>query len=191
MYAPLDQAPSANGSGALLVRTSTDPSTLVSSVRGAIREQDPALAVFGLEPFGETVSRSIAERRFTMMVLGLLAFVALFLAAIGVHGVLSYSVAQRTREIGIRLALGAQPSGVLRLVVAQGMWLALTGAALGLAAAFVLTRSMGTLLFAVEPTDPITFALVPIGLALVAFAASYFPARRATRVDPVAALRGE
>ncbi len=191
LYAPLDQAPSANGSGALLVRTSTDPSTLVSSVRGAIREQDPALAVFGLEPFGETVSRSIAERRFTMMVLGLLAFVALFLAAIGVHGVLSYSVAQRTREIGIRLALGAQPSGVLRLVVAQGMWLALTGAALGLAAAFVLTRSMGTLLFAVEPTDPITFALVPIGLALVAFAASYFPARRATRVDPVSALRGD
>jgi putative ABC transport system permease protein len=189
-YAPLDQAPSANGAGVLLVRTSGDPTALIASVRGVIREQDPALAVFGLEPFAETVSRSVAERRFTMLVLGLLASVALALAAIGVHGVLSYSVAARTREIGIRMALGAQPSGVSRLVVLQGMTLALSGTVLGVAAAFVLTRSMGTLLFGVTPTDPFTFVVVPLGLALVALAASYLPARRATRVDPVMALRG-
>ena len=175
----------------LLVRTAGDPSALVASVRGAIREQDPALAVFALEPFVETVSRSTAERRFTMLVLGLLASVALVLAAIGVHGVLSYSVTERTREIGIRLALGAQPDGVLRLVVAQGMRLALAGTALGLAAAFVLTRSMASLLFSVTPTDPLTFVLVPAGLMLVALVASYIPARRATRVDPVSALRAE
>ena len=107
------------------------------------------------------------------------------------HGVLSYTVNQRAREIGIRMALGAQPSGVLRLVVGQGMALALAGAAIGLGAAFVLTRSMGTLLFGVTPTDPVTFILVPLGLALVALVASYLPARRATRVDPVAALRAE
>jgi putative ABC transport system permease protein len=191
VYAPLDQAPSANGAGALLVRTIGDPSALVGAVRGAIREQDAGLAVFGLEAFSDTVSRSIAERRFTMLVLGLLASVALALAAIGVHGVLSYSVTERTREIGIRLALGAQPSGVLRLVVTEGLTLAIAGASLGLAAAFLLTRSMGTLLYGVTPTDPSTFALVAGGLIVVAVAASYFPARRATRVDPVHALRTE
>jgi len=191
LYAPLDQAPSASGAGVLLARTLSDPSALVGSIRGAIREQDPGLAVFGLEPLVDTVSRSIAERRFTMLVLGLLASVALLLAAIGVHGVLSYTVTQRTREIGIRMALGAQPSSVLRLVVTEGMVLALAGAALGLIAAFAVTRSMGTLLYGVTPTDPATFVVVPAGLALVALAASYFPARKATRVDPVTALRAE
>jgi len=191
LYAPLEQAPSASGAGALLVRTARDPSTLVSSVRGAIREQDPALAVFGLEPLIETVSRSIAERRFTMLVLGLLASVALMLAAIGVHGVLSYSVSQRTREIGIRMALGAQASGVLRLVVGEGTLLAVVGAGVGAAAAFVLTGSMAALLYEVTPVDPAIFAGAPLGLVLVALAASYFPARRAVRVDPVTALRAE
>jgi putative ABC transport system permease protein len=191
VYAPLDQNPPANGSGALLVRTAGDPAALAASIRAIVREQDPELAVFGLEPFAETVSRSIAERRFTTLVLGLLAFVALTLAAIGVHGVLSYTVTQRTREIGIRLALGAQSSGVLRLVVSQGMRLALLGTGLGLAAAFVLTRSLATLLFGVTPTDPVTFVAVPLALVITALAASYFPARRATRVEPVTALRAE
>jgi putative ABC transport system permease protein len=191
VYAPLDQAPSANGAGVLLARTAGDPSSLISSIREVIRQQDPALAVFGLEPFQETMSRSVAERRFTMLVLGLLATVALLLAAIGVHGVLSYTVTERTREIGIRMALGAQPSSVLRLVVSQGMALAMTGAVLGLVAAFFLTRSMATLLYGVTATDPVTFIVVPVALALVALVASYVPARRATRVDPVTALRAE
>jgi len=133
----------------------------------------------------------MAERRFTMLVLGLLAAVALVLAAIGVHGVLSYMVTQRSREIGIRLALGAQPSGVRRLVVMEGMTLALTGTLLGLGSAYVLSKSMGALLFSVTPTDPLTFVVVPAGLTLVAFVASYLPARRATRVDPVTALRAD
>ena len=191
LYAPLAQAPSANGSGALLVRTTGDPAAIVGAVRTAIRAQDPALAVFGLEPLVDTMSRSVAERRFTMLVLGLLASVALVLAAIGVHGVLSYSVTQRTREIGIRIALGALPGRLLGLVVVEGVALALAGAVLGLVAAYVLTRSMGALLFEVTPTDPVTFALVPAGLVLVALVASYFPARRATRIDPVRALRAE
>jgi len=126
-----------------------------------------------------------------MLVLGLLAAVALVLAAIGVHGVLSYMVTQRSREIGIRLALGAQPSGVRRLVVTEGMTLALTGTLLGLGSAYVLSKSMGALLFSVTPTDPVTFVAVPAGLTLVAFVASYLPARRATRVDPVTALRAD
>ena len=113
------------------------------------------------------------------------------LAAIGVHGVLSYMVTQRAREIGIRLALGAQPSGVRRLVVMEGMTLALTGTLLGLGSAYILSKSMGALLFSVTPTDPLTFVIVPVGLTLVAFVASYLPARRATRVDPVTALRAE
>ena len=191
VYAPLNQAPSANGGGVLLVRTSGDPRALIASVRRVIREQDAALAVFGLEPLAETVSRSVAERRFTMLVLGLLASVALVLAAIGVHGVLSYTVTERARE------RNRHPHGARRATVGrpapgrhrEGMTLALTGTTLGLAAAFVLTRSMGTLLFGVTPTNPLTFIVVPLGLALVALVASYLPARRATRLDPVAALR--
>ena len=191
VYAPLAQTPSANGSGALLVRTDRDPAALVAGIRGAFRQQDPALAVFGLEPFAETVSRSVGERRFTMVVLGLLASVALALAVIGIHGVLSYAVAQRTREIGIRLALGANPGRVRRLVVLEGLTLAGAGALLGLVAAWALTRGLSSLLYGVAPTDPMTFVAVPTALMVVAFAASYLPARRATRVDPVAALRGD
>jgi putative ABC transport system permease protein len=191
VYTPLDQTPSANGAGVLLVRTSGNPAALTSAVRGAIAEQDPALAVFGLETMDETMSRSIAERRFTMLVLALLASVALVLAAIGIHGVLSYTVGQRTREIGIRVALGAQPGRVVRMVVGHGMTLAVAGAALGMLGAWVLTRSIRALLFEVAANDPQTFVLVPATLCVVAFAASYFPARRAVRVDPVTALRAE
>ncbi|HSC26123.1 MAG TPA: ABC transporter permease [Vicinamibacterales bacterium] len=189
VYAPLSQAPSANGSGALLVRTSGDPAALAGSVRGAIARQDPALAVFGLEPLDDTLAQAVGERRFTMLVLGLLAAIALVLAAIGVHGVLSCAVTQRTHEIGIRMALGAQPSRVLRLVVFDGLTLAAAGGAIGLAAAWALTRGLASLLFGVSATDPLTFIAVPVGLSVVAFAASYVPARRATRVDPVTALR--
>jgi putative ABC transport system permease protein len=119
------------------------------------------------------------------------AAVAFVLAVVGVYSVKSYLVARRTREIGIRMALGAQPSGVLRLIVGEGLALAAAGAALGTVAAFGLTRWMGSLLFSVSPTDPLTFVAVPAVLTVVALTASYLPARRATRVDPVSALRAE
>ncbi len=142
-----------------------------------------------VEPLDATLSRSLAERRFTMLLVGLFAAMALALAAIGVHGVLSYAVAQRTREIGIRMALGGQPGGVVRVVVGQGLALAFGGLMLGLAGAIGLTRALERLLFGVTPTDPMTYLVVAGFLMLVALAASYAPARRAARVDPLVALR--
>jgi putative ABC transport system permease protein len=189
VYTPLDQTPSANGAGVLLVRAEGAPSSVASAARAAIREQDPALAVFGLEPLDDTVARTIAERRFTMLVLGLLATVALLLAAIGIHGVLSYTVGQRTREIGIRVALGAHPGRLRRLVIAEGMRLACVGALLGVGGALALTRLLTTLLYGVGATDLRTFVGVPLLLCGVALVSSYIPARRATRVDPLVAIR--
>ena len=191
VYAPLDQVPSADGAGVLLVKTEGNPAGLGPAVRGAIRRQDPGLAVFGLEPLGDTLARSVAERRFTMLVLGLLAGVALLLAAAGVHGVLSYTVGQRTRELGIRVALGARPSTLRRLVMLDGLALSAAGAALGVAGALVLTRLLRAMLFGITATDLSTFVAVPAGLCLIALLASYFPARRATRADPLAAIRAD
>lgn len=191
VYLPLTQAPSFNGAGVLLVKTAGDPDDFVAATRGAIRELDPGLAVFGVEPLDETLTRSIGERRFTMWLLGVFAAMALVLAAIGVHGVLSYSVARRTPEIGIRLALGAQPSRVRWQIVREGLTMAAAGVVLGVAGALVLTRLLGSLLYGVTPTDPLTFAAVAILLSGVAVAASAIPARRATRIDPMVALRNE
>ncbi len=189
VYTPLDQTPSADGAGVLLVRAEGAPSTVASAARAAIREQDPGLAIFGVEPLDETVARSVAERRFTMLVLGVLATVALLLAAVGIHGVLSYTVGQRTREIGIRVALGAHPARLRRLVILDGMRLACAGAVLGVICALGLSRLLTTLLYGVGATDLMTFIGVPVLLCLVAFVSSYIPARRATRVDPIAAIR--
>jgi putative ABC transport system permease protein len=189
VYTPLDQTPSADGAGVLLVRVEGAPSTVASAVRAAIHEQDPQLAVFGLEPLDDTLARSVGERRFTMLVLGLLATVALLLAAIGIHGVLSYTVGQRTREIGIRVALGAHPARLRRLVIGEGMRLACAGAALGVAGALALSRLLSALLYGVGATDAVTFITVPVLLCVVALAASYLPARRATQVDPITAIR--
>jgi putative ABC transport system permease protein len=191
VYAPLAQAPSANGSGVLLLRTRGDLASLAPAVRRIVAEVDPQIAVFGVEPLQNTLARSISRQRFTMLLLGLFAGLALLLAAIGIHGVLSYGVAQRGREIAIRVALGERPRHIQSLVIGEAIGLGLIGAVGGLVGAYALTRLLRALLFGLTPTDPLTFAIVPFVLLLVAIAASYAPARRATRVDPAAALKAE
>jgi predicted permease len=191
VYTPLAQTPSAGGGEALLVRADSSPVLLASGVRSAVRALDPELALFGVEALSETVSQSVGERRFLMLVLSVFAALALLLAAVGVHGVLSYNVARRTREIGVRMALGAQAASVVALVVRQGFRLTLLGLGLGLAGALLFARALGRLLFGVTSTDPVTFLAVVAVIAGVALLASYLPARRAVRVDPLAALRAE
>jgi predicted permease len=188
-YLPLAQAPSADGAGTLLVRTAGDSLVVAAAIRGIIRERDPALAVFAVEPLERTLSRSVAERRFAMLLVGLFAALALALGAIGVHGVLSYDVARRVREIGIRMALGAERGSVLRLIVRQALVLVAIGVLAGGVGAFLLTRTLSTLLFGVTPHDPATFAAAAGVLTVVALVAAALPAWRAARVDPAAALR--
>ena len=191
MYLPLTQAPSADGAGVLIVRTEGDPNGFVSEVRTVVRERDPSLAVFGVEPLETTVSRSVSERRFAMLLLVLFAVMALTLGAIGVHGVLSYEVARRRREIGIRMALGARPDGILRLVVGRSVALTIVAILIGGAGAFALSRFLQALLFGVGAWDPATLTAVVIVMAVVALAATAVPAWRASRTDPALALRGE
>ena len=154
-----------------------------------VHEQDPQLAVAAVKTMDDVVADSVADRRLTMVLLAFFAAAALMLAAVGVYGVIGYMVTERTREIGIRMALGAQPGRVLTMVVSRALLLTMGGIALGAAGALALTGLMTKLLFDVKPADPVTFAAVAALLALVALAASLGPARRATRVDPVLALR--
>jgi putative ABC transport system permease protein len=187
-YVPFGQAPLA---GTLLVRAAGDPLAVAPSVRAVFRELDPALAVFGVEPLRETVADSLAERRFTMLLLGSFAALTLVLAAVGIYGVVSHSVAQRTREIGVRLALGAAPGRIVRHVVGRALVAVVTGLGFGLAGALVLARWLDALLFGVAAADPAIVAGAVIVLTAVAAAATYLPARRASKVDPVVALRME
>jgi putative ABC transport system permease protein len=174
-----------------VVRTGGDPQALPASIRGAVRQVDASLPVYGLRPMSEVVAKSMVQPRFLSLLLATFAGIALFLAAIGIYGVMAYSVAQRTREIGVRMALGAQRLDVLRLVFGQGFVLLLIGTVIGLGGAFVLTRLMQTLLFGITTTDPLTYSSVVGLLVVVAFFACYIPARRATKVDPLVALRYE
>jgi putative ABC transport system permease protein len=185
---PLTQAPTAN---AVLVRTNGDPAALTSAVRGIARELDPLLPLFGVEPLQETLSNSLGQQRFTMLAIGMFALIALLLAALGVHGVLNYAVAQRTREIGIRIALGADPRRVRVRVVSDGAVLVGVGLSIGLFTSLAMTTALESLLFGVSSRDPVTFVTVTVLLGVVALIASYLPARRASRVDPVVALRAE
>ncbi|HKQ78548.1 MAG TPA: ABC transporter permease [Blastocatellia bacterium] len=173
----------------LVIRTTTDPLSLASAVRQEIKALDPDLALAGMKPLEQVVYESVAEPRYRTTLLGLFAAVALLLAAIGLYGVLAYAVTLRTREIGIRMALGAQPRDALRLIIRQGIKLVLIGVLLGLGAALALTRLMRTLLFEVNAADPLTFGVIALALTLVALVACWIPARRATKVDPMIALR--
>jgi putative ABC transport system permease protein len=175
----------------LLVRTETEPSSLASAVRAQVAALNKDQAVFNVRTMEQIVTKSVAARRFSMLLLTVFAVVALALASLGIYGLMSSAVAQRTREIGVRMALGAQVSDVLKLVIGQGMKLALIGVALGLVASLALTRAMKTLLFGVSATDPATFAAIALLLTLVALLACFVPARRATKVDPLLALRSE
>jgi predicted permease len=197
-YHPFMQLPdqamtlSANGVG-VVIRSAEDPAALISAIRRTTGEMSNERVVYGVQSMEAIISDSLAARRFSMILLGAFAALALILASVGIYGVISYLAGQRTHEIGLRMALGAQRRDVLRLVLGQGAGMALTGVATGLAAAFALTPLMVrySLLFRVSATDPLTFASVALLLTLVALAACYIPARRAMRVDPMVALRYE
>jgi putative ABC transport system permease protein len=174
-----------------VVRAEGDPALIAGAVRAAVREADPALPIFGLQPMSDTVADALARPRFLSLLLGAFSVISLAMAAVGIYGVMSYSVSRRTQEIGVRMALGARSSDVLMMVLGQGTKLAAIGVAIGLAGAFALTRVMSTLLFEVSVTDPATFTAVVALLAAVTLLACYIPARRATKVDPMIALRRE
>jgi len=179
------------GSMSIVVRSAGEPAALAGPVREVVRALDPNLVILRMQTVDDIISASVARPRFIMTTLGVFALVALLLGMIGVYGVVSHGVAQRTNEIGVRIALGARAGEVTGLVLRQGMPAVLIGAGFGLAAAFATTRAMAGLLYEVSPTDPWTFALVAAAVVLVALAASYIPARRASRVDPIEALRVE
>lgn len=183
------QAPLSGGT--ILVRTSGDPMAMAGAVRRAVHDFDPQLAVFGVEPLRQTLSASVAGRRFTTLLLGLFAALALVLMAVGIHGVLSYTVAQRTGEMGIRMALGAGRGNIVGMVLRQGLGLTAVGLALGLAAALAGTRLLASMLYRVPARDPLTLAAVGAVVVVSALVATVAPARRATAADPMGALRAE
>jgi putative ABC transport system permease protein len=175
----------------VVLRTAGDPALQTAALRSALAEIDPNQPLVKVRTMEENMATTVAQPRFRTWLIGILAMLALVLAAVGVYGVMSYTVTQRTSEIGVRVALGAQPKDVFRIIVGQGLRLALFGVGVGLAAALVLTRLLQSFLFGISAYDPVTFIAVSLLLTLVAVAASYFPARRATRVDPMIALRYE
>jgi putative ABC transport system permease protein len=193
MYLPYAQAPATflMQDITLVLRTGADPRSLVTAARRAVQAVDPDLPVFDVASMEQLVYRSVSTPRFNTALLGVFAALALVLAAVGIYGVMSYAVVQRTHEIGVRVALGARAGDILRQVVRQGMLPAVVGIAIGTAGAWAVTRFLSSLLFGVRPTDPMTFTLVPLLLATVALVACLIPARRATKVDPVVALRYE
>jgi putative ABC transport system permease protein len=188
-WMPYAQAPSAGMQ--IVIRTTGDSQTLVGAARKAVWSLDKDLPIQKIQTMERILDEGVAQRRLNMLLLGLFATIALIMAAVGIYGVMSYVVMQRTHEIGIRMALGAQMGDVTRLVVGQGMKLALLGVGAGLIATLALTRSMATLLFGVSAADPLTYVAIAVLLLAVALLACWIPARRTTKVDPVIALRRE
>jgi predicted permease len=191
MQLPEKLMPLAATGVAVVLRTKGDPTATVGDVRRVVEQIDPREVIYGVETMNQVVSNSFAVRRFSMILLGIFGALALLLSCVGIYGVISYLVGQRTREIGVRIALGAQRSDVLRLILGEGARMALIGVVVGIAAALGLTRLMSPMLFGVSSLDPLTFACVATLLVGVALAACYIPARRAMRIDPMVALRYE
>jgi putative ABC transport system permease protein len=189
LFLPYDQAPL--GALSVIVRSNADLGAVAAAARAGVREVDPDLPLYKLQTLEEVVSASVAQPRFYMLLLGGFAAVALLMAAIGIYGVIAYAVSQRRQEIGVRMALGATRRGVARMVLRQGLMLAVVGAAAGLLGSFLASRGLRSLLFVVSANDPMTYAGVALTLVLVAAVASYLPARRAARMEPQLALRGE
>ena len=173
----------------LVVRSASDPAPLGESLRREVQAVDPNLPVFGIRTFSSVVSTSLTPHRFSAQLMGAFAVLALLLAAVGIYGVLAYFVGQRVREIGVRMALGASASEVVRLVLLQGMYPLLAGTAVGLAGSFACSRLLAQLLYGVSTSDPLVYLAVPAFLLVTALVASYIPARRASRIDPLVALR--
>jgi putative ABC transport system permease protein len=189
MYAPFGQ--DVFSTTWVVVRTKGAPAAASGTARDVLRHLDASLPAYSMSPLTTVVSDSVGQRRFSMLLLGVFAMVALFLAAVGLYGVVAYSVSLRTREIGLRMAIGARPRDVLGMVVGGGMKLALAGVVLGSIAAGLLARLVRTMLFDVSPSDPASYALTGSALVVVAAVACYVPARRAMRVDPMVALQTE
>ncbi|HEX6730359.1 MAG TPA: FtsX-like permease family protein, partial [Pyrinomonadaceae bacterium] len=189
VYFPGFQTP--GYSMAVYLRTDVAPTSLSQPLREQIKAVDPDLPVFGERTLEQIVSDSLGRRKFALQVVGLFGILALLLAAVGIYGVISYSISQRTRDIGIRLALGASKGTILQWVLKQGLVLIAAGVAVGLIGAFVVTRLLRTMLFEVGPTDLVTYVGLALLLTAVALIACYIPARRATKVDPLVALRNE
>jgi putative ABC transport system permease protein len=193
IYTSLYQVPSEGASKelAIFLRGRLDPAATPVELREQVQAVNPELPVFGAQRLNDALSASLSERRFSMEMVGLFAMTALLLAGLGIYGVISYIVSERTHEIGIRLALGAQSRNILRMVLREGLGLAIAGTAVGLVCALIVSRLMAGVLYGVRPTDPLTFAGVTILLIGVSLLACYIPARRAMRVDPIVALRYE
>jgi putative ABC transport system permease protein len=189
MYSPYAQTP--RRSMTLVARAKSDPSGLAPLVRNELAALDKDQPLFNVRTMEQVMANSIARQRFNMLLIAIFAVVGFLLASVGIYGVMSYMVTQRTHEIGIRVALGAQTRDILKMVIGQGMMLALIGVGIGLGAALLMTRVMASLLYGVSATDPLTFLGVTVLLSVVAFLACFIPARRASRVDPMVALRYE
>ncbi len=188
---PLEQMPFDNTDMSVAIRANSDPAQLATQLRLALRQLDPGIALADLRPMNQIADASVSSQRFTLFLIGLFAALALVLATIGMYGVISYSVSQRMPEFGMRIALGAGPWDLQRLIVGQGLTLSIAGAGIGLLCAAALGRLLASLLYGVSALDPITFAAVAVLALLTTTLACYFPASRATKADPMSSLRSE